>query len=296
MTRKLPPLAMLRSFEAAARHISFARAAKELSVTAAAISQQVRALERHLGQQLFLRQPHSLSLTEVGLSYLVVVRDAFDRLGAGTDELFHKRTADVVSLRVTAGFAHLWLLPRLHHFLSQEPRLQIRLLTTLWTPLELDPDADFEIRCGMGSWPHLTAYELTRDHIFPVCAPQLLGRRRQSLPPEILRGQRLIHVQGFAEGWREWIASAGDDTINDSTRKLVFDTATLAIDLALNGGGFMMGRSCFVARYLADGRLVAPFADRLKSTESFYLVERAGERLHLPARLFRDWILREAAR
>lgn len=296
MTRKLPPLAMLRSFEAAARHISFARAAKELRVTAAAISQQVRALERHLGQPLFLRKPHGLSLTEAGLSYLVVVRDAFDRLGAGTDELFHKRTADVVSLRVTAGFAHLWLMPRLHKFLSQEPRLQIRLLTTLWTPLELDPDADFEIRCGIGSWPNLTAYELTRDHMFPVCAPQLVGKLRHPVTAEMLRGQRLIHVQGFAEGWKEWLARVGDDTIYASTRRLAFDTATLAIDLAVNAGGFMMGRSCFVARHLADGRLMAPFAERLKSIESFYLVERAGERLPSSARLFRDWILKESAR
>jgi len=296
MTRKLPPLSMLRSFEAAARHISFARAAEELHVTAAAISQQVRELERYLGQPLFLRQPHGLRLTEIGLSYLVVVRDAFDRLGSGTDELFHKRTADVVSLRVTAGFAHLWLMPRLHHFLSQEARLQIRLLTSLWTPLELDSDADFEIRCGVGFWPNLTAYELTRDDIFPVCAPQLIRKMRPPLRPEILSGQRLIHVQGFVEGWKEWFASAGDDTIHDTTRRVVFDTATLAIDLALNGGGFMMARSCFIARYLADGRLVAPFANRLKSIESFYLLERAGERLQSPARLFRDWILKEAAR
>ena len=287
---------MLRSFEAAARHISFARAAKELRVTAAAISQQVRALERHLGQPLFLRQPHGLSLTEAGLSYLAVVRDAFDRLGAGTEELFHTRTADVISLRVTAGFAHLWLMPRLHQFLAQEPRVQIRLLTTLWTPLELDRDADFEIRCGIGSWPNLTAYELTRDHLFPVCAPRLIQRMRRPLPPEILKGQRLIHVQGFAEGWKEWLASTSDATLHASTRRLTFDTATLAIELTLNAGGFMMGRSCFVAPYLADSRLVAPFAERLKSIESFYLVERAGERLPMPARLFRDWILAEAAR
>jgi len=154
---------MLRSFEAAARHVSFARAAGELSVTAAAISQQVRALEEHLGQPLFLRRPHGLSLTETGLSYLTIVRDAFDRLGAGTDELFQGRTKDAVSVRVTAGFAHLWLAPRLHRFLAQEPGLQIRLLTTLWTPLEIDRDADFEIRCGIGCWPKLSAYPLTQD-------------------------------------------------------------------------------------------------------------------------------------
>jgi LysR family glycine cleavage system transcriptional activator len=187
-------------------------------------------------------------------------------------------------------------MPRLHQFLAREPRLQIRLLTTLWTPLELDRDADFEIRCGIGSWPNLSAYELTRDHLFPVCASRLIEKMPRPLLPEILRGRRLIHVQGFAEGWKEWLASTGDATLQASTRRLMFDTATLAIELTLNAGGFMMGRSCFVAPYLADGRLVAPFTERLKSVESFYLVERAGERLPMPARLFRDWILAEAAR
>lgn len=296
MTRRLPPLAMLRSFEAAARHVSFARAAGELSVTAAAISQQVRALEEHLGQPLFLRRPQGLSLTETGLSYLTIVRDAFDRLGAGTDELFQGRTKDAVSVRVTAGFAHLWLAPRLHRFLTQEPGLQIRLLTTLWTPLEIDRDADFEIRCGIGCWPKLSAYPLTRDELFPVCAPELIARHERPLTPDVLQRQRLIHIQGFAEGWNEWFRGDSNNSTPTGTGGMIFDTATLAVDLALNAGGFILGRSCFIDPYLENGKLIAPFPTKIKSTESFYLVERAGERLPRPARLFRDWILTEAAR
>jgi LysR family glycine cleavage system transcriptional activator len=295
MSRKLPPLAMLRSFEAAARHVSFARAGQELAVTAAAISQQVRALEDHLGQPLFLRRPQGLSLTEAGLSYLTIVRDAFDRLGAGTEELFHGRAAEIVSVRVTAGFAHLWLAPRLHRFLAQVPDLQLRLLTALWTPLEIDRDADFEIRCGIGSWPELTAYPLTRDRVFPVCAPALIMGENRPLSPDFLKNQRLIHVQGFAEGWAAWLRGAGASSTSVEKGGITFDTATLAVDLVLNGGGFMLGRSCFVDPYLAEGRLVAPFAAKIKSAEAFYLVERAGERLPRPARLFRDWILAEAA-
>lgn len=286
---------MLKSFEAAARHVSFARAALELGVTAAAISQQVRGLEEHLGQPLFLRRAQGLGLTEAGLSYLTIVRDAFDRLGAGTEELFHRRRADAVSVRVTAGFAHLWLAPRLGRFLRQNPGLQMRLLTALWTPLEIDRDADFEIRCGIGSWPDLASYALTRDRLFPVCAPQLIAGKSRPLAPDFLAGQHLIHIQGFAEGWAEWFRGAGGTAPVTGKAGTVFDTATLAVDLALTGGGFMLGRSCFVDPYLADGRLVAPFAAKIKSAEGFYLVERAGERLPRPARLFRDWILAEAA-
>lgn len=294
MIRKLPPLAMLRSFEAAARHVSFARAGQELSVTAAAVSQQVRGLERHLAQSLFLRGSRGISLTEAGLSYLTVVRDAFDRLGAGTEELFHGRKKNVISVRVTAGFAHLWLAPRLQRFLAQEAGVQMRLLTTLWTPLEIDSDADFEIRCGIGAWPQLTAHPLTRDQLFPVCAPQLIEGRKVPLAPSVLENQRLIHVQGFAEGWSEWFRGAGVSRVPTGMGNVTFDTATLAIDLALSAGGFMLGRSCFVDRYLDEGKLIDPFVTKIKTFESFYLVERAGERLPGPARLFRDWILAEA--
>jgi LysR family glycine cleavage system transcriptional activator len=290
--RKLPPLGMLRSFEAAARHISFARAGDELGVTAAAISQQVKALEEHLGQNLFLRRPQGLSLTEAGLSYLTVIRDAFDRLGAGTDEIFHGRSTADVSVRVTAGFAHLWLAPRLPRFLNQHPDIRLRLLTTLWTPLEIDRDADFEIRCGIGAWPQLTAYRLTRDRLFPVCAPELAARLPRPLPPEALSRQRLIHVASFAEGWTDWFRGAGFPA-GAATEAVVFDTASLAVDLTLAGSGFMLGRSCFVDRLLEEKRLVAPCAAKIKSSEAFYLVERAGERLAHPARTFRDWILSE---
>ena len=293
MFRKLPPLGMLRSFEAAARHISFARAGDELGVTAAAVSQQVRALEEHLGQGLFLRRPQGLSLTEAGLSYLTVIRDAFDRLGAGTDELFHGRSTADVSVRVTAGFAHLWLGERLPRFLRQHPDIRLRLLTTLWTPLEIDREADFEIRCGIGAWPQLTAYPLTRDRLFPVCAPALLEGLPRPLSPQFLSQQRLIHVASFAEGWADWFRGAGYPA-GAETGIVVFDTASLAVDLTLAGGGFMLGRSCFVDRLLGEGRLVAPCAAKIKSTEAFYLVERAGERLAPPARTFRDWILAEA--
>ncbi|WP_374380811.1 LysR substrate-binding domain-containing protein [Dongia sp.] len=293
--RQLPPLGMLRSFEAAARHISFARAGAELGVTAAAVSQQVKALEDHLGRALFHRRPQGLALTESGLSYLTVLRDAFDRLGAGTEELFHGRSGSDVSVRVTAGFAHLWLMPRLSRFLASHPDLRLRLLTTLWTPLEIDSEADFEIRCGIGSWPQLTAYPLTRDRLFPVCAPGLLTETTRPLPPAYLAGQRLIHVASFAEGWVDWFRGAGAGAFEANPGDIVFDTASLAVDLALAGGGFLLGRSCFVDRLVAQGRLVAPCAAKIKSSEAFYLVERAGERLPPPARLFRDWVLAEAA-
>lgn len=287
--RRLPPLGMLRSFEAAARHVSFARAGAELGVTAAAISQQVRALEEHLGQALFLRRAQGLVLTDRGLSYLTVLRDAFDRLGAGTDELFHGRDRRVVTIRVTAGFAHLWLMPRLAAFLKSRRDMPVRVLTALWTPIELDAGTDFEIRCGIGAWPGLAAYPLTRDRLFPVCAPALIGTPADAAA--LLARHPLIHVEGFAEGWTEWSRAAGLDT---PPPHLAVDTASLALDLALAGEGVLLGRSCFVAQPLATGRLIAPFAAAVECTENFYLVERAGEKLPLPARTLRDFLLAEA--
>jgi LysR family glycine cleavage system transcriptional activator len=246
-------------------------------------------------------------LTEAGLSYLTIIRDAFDRIAAGTGDLFHGREPGMVSVRVTAGFAHLWLAPRLARFFSAEPGIDLRLLTTLWTPLEIDRDADFEIRCGIGAWPRLNAVRLTRDRLFPTFSPALLEGVARPAAGEFLARQRLVHVQGFAEGWPEWLRAAGldrhlgashhpDARTGDAPARgaVSFDTATLAIDIALGGGGVLLGRSCFVDTLLAEGRLVAPFATRIKSAEAFYLVERAGERLARPARLLRDWILAEA--
>lgn len=290
--RHLPPLAMLRSFESAARHVSFARAGAELGVTAAAISQQVRALEEHLGQALFLRRAQGLALTDRGLSYLTIVRDAFDRLGAGTDELFHGRDRNVVTLRVTAGFAHLWFAPLLSAFLAAERDFPVRVLTSLWTPMELDEGIDFEIRCGIGAWPGLAATALTRDRLFPVCSPALLGGQAPPLDTAFLAGQRLIHVEGFAEGWAEWGRGAG---VAVPAAGRSFDTASLALDLTLAGGGVMLGRSCFVDGHLIAGRLVAPFATKIKCAENFYLVERAGERLSVPARRLADFLRAQAA-
>lgn len=294
--RHLPPLAMLRSFEAAARHVSFARAGAELGVTAAAISQQVRALEEHLGQALFLRRAQGLTLTDRGLSYLTILRDAFDRLGAGTDELFHGREAGQVAVRVVTGFAHLWFAPILSGFLARHPAASVRILTSLWTPIELDSGVDFEIRCGIGSWPGLTAWPLTRDRLFPVCAPGLLADAAPPLDAAFLARQRLIHVEGFAEGWAEWARGAGMTLAPPGLAQpvLACDTASLALDLAFAGQGVLMGRSCFLDPHLDSGRLVAPFATKIKCTENFYLVERAGERLSQPARILRDWLLAEA--
>jgi LysR family glycine cleavage system transcriptional activator len=297
--RRLPPLAMLRSFEAAARHVSFARAGAELGVTAAAVSQQVRALEEHLGQALFLRRAQGLALTDRGLSYLTVVRDAFDRLGAGTDELFHGRDRHMVTIRVTAGFAHLWFMPRLSAFLAAERDIPVRVLTSLWTPIELDAATDFEIRCGIGAWPGLAALPLTRDRLFPVCAPRLLGGATPPLDAGFLARQRLIQIEGFAEGWREWGRGAGIElpppgSVPGSLPGSVFDTASLALDLALAGLGVLIGRSCFVDPHLEAGRLVAPFGTRIKCAENFYLVERAGERLPPAARALRDFLLAQA--
>ena len=171
MSRKLPPLNWLRAFEASARSQSFTQAAAELNLTQAAISKQVKLLEHYLSEQLFIRNPRSLELTKTGEAYLPKVRDCFDRLAAGTDEVFGRRRSEMLTIRCMVGFSINWLAPRLPRFMARHPGVTIRIITSVWGD-EFDKEHfDFDIRYGIGKWPGLNARRLTWETITPVCSP-----------------------------------------------------------------------------------------------------------------------------
>ena len=132
MSRKLPPLNWLRAFEASARSLSFTQAAAELNLTQAAISKQVKLLEHYLSEQLFIRNPRSLELTKTGEAYLPKVRDCFDRLAAGTNEVFGRRRSEMLTIRCMVGFSINWLAPRLPRFMARHPGVTIRIISSVW--------------------------------------------------------------------------------------------------------------------------------------------------------------------
>lgn len=293
MSQKLPPLSWLRAFEAAARHLSFTGAAIELNLTQAAISKQVKLLEQDLREPLFHRKPQSLVLTEIGAAYLPKVRDAFERLNAGTQEVFGSRKFGVLTIRATTAFSVNWIAPRLPRFLDAHPNTILRIVSSVWSD-EFDKQRfHLDIRYGSGRWPGLRSDRLTWEFLEPVCAPALLSGAKPLNTPMDLEGHRLLHVMGYEEGWAVWLDHADAKAVNPG-QGIQFDTSLLAFEVAAQGGGVALGRSSMSAKDLQTGRLVRPFAIAAPVHEAVYLVTPDDGPQHPDAALFRTWLLAEA--
>src|SRR2546427_333467 len=171
MPRRLPQLNALKAFEAAARHVSFTRAAEELCVTQGAVSHQVKALEVELGVKLFNRERQRLVITDTGREYLTVVRDAFDRIAVGTERLVQRQSAGVLTVSTSPDFAAKWLVHRLGRFAEDHPSIDLRVSATLQHVDFAREDVDLAVRHGDGSWPGLDLARLSAGQLFPVCSP-----------------------------------------------------------------------------------------------------------------------------
>ncbi len=298
MPRRLPPLNALRAFEAAARHLSFTRAAQELNVTQAAISHQIKALEENLGISLFRRKNRALVLTDSGRQYFPAVRAAFDNIAQATTQVLDMDSHGVLTVGVLPSFAAKWLVPRLHRFQEQHPEIDV-LVSANDRPDEFArEDVDLAIAHGLGSWPGLVAEKIVDDDIAPVCSPRLLSGPHPLRLPEDLRHHTLLHdeqalVDSYAT-WEIWLQAAGVKGI-DPRRGPRFSHTHMAIQAAVDGYGVALGPHVLVASDLAAGRLVCPFNIVLPVSFAYYLVcpEATAERPKV--RAFSDWILKEAA-
>src|ERR1700733_1514408 len=179
MRPRLPPLNSLKTFEAAARHESFTRAAEELFVTQGAVSQQVKALESGLGIKLFNRERQRLIITEAGRDYLEVVRDALDRIAVGTERLVQRQTAGALTVSTSPDFAAKWLVHRLGRFAEAHPGIDLRISATMHHVDFAREDVDVAVRHGDGNWTGLDAVRLCSEELFPVCSPKLMSGRNR---------------------------------------------------------------------------------------------------------------------
>ncbi len=289
-SRYLPHLTWLRAFEASARHLSFTHAAEELNLTQAAISKQVKLLEHHLREPLFERKPRSLVLTKMGAAYLPKVRDSFDRLAAGTEEVFGRRRSEVLTVRAPVGYSVNWLAPRLQDFFERHPDLPVRLVSSVWGDPFDQEKLDLDIQYGTGNWPGCRVDRLTWEVITPVCSPGFLQGERPLLSPQDLEQHRLLHVLGYEEGWATWLKAAKTKGI-DAGQGLQFDTSLLAFELAARGGGVALARSSMIDPEIDRGRLIKPFDIEAPLNEAFYLISPEGPYDHPDARVFRDWLV-----
>ncbi|MCS4504152.1 Glycine cleavage system transcriptional activator [wastewater metagenome] len=291
MSRALPPAQALHAFDAAARHMSFTEAARELGVTQAAISQRIRVLEHSVGQPLFVRHPRGLELTAAGRSFVPAVREAFERLTMGVMEAFGPtRGEGTLTLRATPGFIALWLAPRLPRFQAEHPEITLRLTTAVWPSDFGGEGSDLEVRYGRGGWHDVLCLRLTEERIAPVC------RRGMALgleTPADMAGLTLIHAVGFETGWPRWLATVGEPALIDRNPALLCDTMDDVQALAVQGSGIAMGRSSLVSAALADGRLVAPFDHWVSADEAFHLTRPRQFSPRPETAAFWEWMRRE---
>ncbi|MBK8160571.1 MAG: transcriptional regulator GcvA [Rhodospirillaceae bacterium] len=292
MARELPNLLALRAFEAAGRHLSFTRAAEELSLTQGAISRHVRGLEDELGVKLFHRRVRSLELTVPGAAYLGTVRQAFDLLASGSRQIRESRAERRLKVALTASFAANWLLPRLARFTAAHPEIGIDFEPGVQI-IDLSAEGiDAAIRYGSGNWPGLDATALMPEEVFPVCSPALLAK---GPPLNVVAdlAQHNLLLSGPRSDWEDWAASAGLDLKSVPRQTMLYDY-NLVLQAALDGMGVALGRRILVEERLRSGELVQPLAQTLRNAMGYYLVTLPARRGDQAIDAFRTWLLAEA--
>ena len=296
MARRLPPLNALRAFESAGRHLSFTKAAAELSVTPAAISHQVKALEELLEVPLFRRLTRALRLTDAGQAALPTISQGFDKLAQGVEQMRAHCESGVLTISVSPSFGAMWLMPRLEHFRSRHPDIEIRIDgTDRLVDLARDV-ADVALRYGPGGYNGVRLDCLFSPVNTPVCSPALLSGEHPLRQPDDLRHHTLLHVdwKDAEASWRMWLLAAGLHDI-DPTRGPRFTMENMAVQAALDGHGVALIGDILVADDLAAGRLVRPFDPSLSTplTFSYYLLSAKDSAEQPKVAAFRDWLLEE---
>jgi len=301
----------MRAFESAARHLSFKKAAEELHVTPAAISQQIKALESYLGVSLFRRLTRALEITASGRAMLPKIREGFDCFAAAIDST-RQEAEGVLTVTAPPSFATRWLVPRLPRFSTAHPEVELRLSSsgdsvdkrgeTLLMDNERydlrEADSLLAIRYGTGNYPGLQVEQIFAPDWVPVCSPRLPTAERPLATPRDLALHVLIHDEtigddGHQPGWHEWLVSAGVGTI-DAERGPRFSNAVLAVEAALDGQGVALALKPLVESDIAAGRLLVPFEITVPSPFAYYLVMRRAVAQRHSVAAFRAWLLDEA--
>ena len=303
MARKpvpVPALDLFRGFEAAARHLSFTKAAEELFVTQSAVSRQIQALEERLGVKLFVRRNRGLALTEAGQQMfratdaaLRTLREAIDRIALGNMQ-------KMVTVTSSMAFCSLWLIPRLSGFSKAYPGVDVRISANNQV-LDLDRDRiDLGIRyCPVRAAPP-GAIRMFGEEIAPVCSPSLLKDRAKPLKsPADLRHHSLLHFEDTYGSipwleWDVWLESAGIPELK-SAGAMRFSHYDQVIRAALDGQGVALGRRPLVTSFLADGSLVAPFRSDSVTDRAYFIVRTLATQTHGEVNDFVTWLIDESA-
>lgn len=294
--KKLPPLKALKGFEAAARLLSFRRAAVELNLTHTAISHQVRLLEEDLGVSLFERDGRAVKLTLEGNNFYPVVRDALERLINYSEIL--RRSEQNQNLRIQA-FVTLsirWLARRLSRFTALHPGFDLQITSSILDGAFDEANEDLGIIYAPEPLPgHLHWIPLFAAELMPVCSPGILGDRKNKVTPEELLGMPLLKVYTADDHWDEWFQSLGIYT-EISRNSIAVDTVAIALEMALDGEGVAMVNGPFAENDLKAGRLVQPVDHTTLAPGGWGMVCRQDSKDSPQVKLFSKWLLDDVAR
>jgi len=294
----LPPLSALRAFEAAARLQSFSKAADELSVTPAAISHQIAALEADLGVSLFNRRNRAVELTASARVLLPGLTEAFTGIQDSVGRLRSHNDTGMLTVTASPSFAGKWLVQRLHRFQEQHPDIDVRISATDALVDLTRGDFDIAIRYGTGRYPGLIVELLMKNEVFPACSPALLRDGPPLETPADLRHHALIHDQQvdrdpLAPTWSMWLKAAGVDDV-PAAHGMSFNNNVLALEAALAGHGVTLAYSTTAAADIAAGRLVRLFSLSLPDNFAYYVAAAPGALERPKVKAFRDWLRKEA--
>jgi LysR family transcriptional regulator, glycine cleavage system transcriptional activator len=284
------PLSSLRAVEAVARLGGVTAAAEELGVTPGAVSQQVGRAEASLGLTLFDRQPRGMVLTGRGDEVAALLTEGFTRLAAAVDRA-RPLTPNTLTVSVAPIFAARWLIWRLPRFQAEHPSLRVRLDASLSLADPSAGEADLCIRVGRGGWPRVAAEKLFDQVIFPVAAPQL-GRKLKD-PTDLATVPIIIEPRaGFT--WNDWLGPEGLEGLKLRPGPEYSDSS-LCLDAAISGTGVFLAFETLAADALLQGSLIAPFAGRHQTANSYWLVTAQDQRQSPAMRAFSTWLKAEIA-
>lgn len=295
MSWQLPSLASLRTLEAAARHLSFTRAATELNLTPSAVSRQIRHMEDYLGVPLFQRVQKRLVLTEAGRQYVRDIRAGMELMQSATVNLLaNQGKGGMLNLATPPAFGVKWLIPRLDGFAEKHPDILVN-LSTRAKPFDFEQERiDAAIHYGSNDWPGAVTERLLGEELITACSPDYLARwpagkaRLADLPRHVLLQQTSRH-----NNWQEWLGQNGAGHVNPWAGPR-FEHVYMVMQAAVAGLGIALLPRLLVLDEVASGRLVIPFPATLVTQDAYCLVYPAAKKSDPKLSVFRQWLLEQA--
>jgi len=297
MNWQLPSLNALRAFEAAARHLSFTKAATELYLTQSAVSQQIRAMEDYLGVLLFERIKQRLVLTKAGNIYANEIRSALEHMQTATVNLrasCNMDNAHILKLSTPPAFCTKWLISRLNNFSNIHSEISISLVTRI-DPFDFEAqEIDAAIYFGRGDWPGVESDHLTGENLIPVCSPTYLASRPPLKQPIDLASHTLLQHMHRPNWWNDWL-TAKQTKITNAWSGPQFEHFYMIMQAAAAGLGVALLPRLLVEEDLYTQRLVMPFDSPFEGQDAYWLVYPAHRRSHPQLKLLRRWLFKEIA-